>query len=268
MTPERSTTRRDVDVEIGWSSPQTVAAVIAAAPRPWLICLDVDGTLAPIAPRPEGAHLVSGARRALTALDDLDDVTVAIVSGRSLDDLEVHFRLPQRLVLVGSHGAETSSSLGRTESETARLAAVHTVLDQAATGLPGAWVESKAFGAAFHVRQADPVAAAAVIEHLRELFDRHGDLTVQPGHAVLEVAVRHTSKADAIDRLRVATRAGTVVFVGDDATDEHGFERLAGIGPGGIGVKVGAGPTAATWRVVDPVEVVELLIELVRVAAG
>lgn len=242
------------------ATPREVAALLRAAPRPWLVGVDVDGTLAPIAERPEDARLATGARAALTALDRVDGVTVAVVSGRSLTDLEVHFRLPHRLVLVGSHGAETSSSSGRTEAETTRLAAVHAVLQQTAEGLPGAWVESKTFGAAFHVRQAEPVAAAVALAQLGELFERHGDLTVQPGHAVLEIAVRHTSKADAVARLRTALGAATVVFVGDDATDERVFATLSATD---IGVKVGEGPTAAKVRLRDPDDVVELLAALV-----
>jgi trehalose 6-phosphate phosphatase len=238
------------------TAPGDVAALVRARPRPWLVGVDVDGTLAPIAPRPEAARLLAGARRSLTALDDLEGVTVAVVSGRSLTDLEVQFRLPTRLVLVGSHGAETPSSAGRTDDESQRLAAVHAVMDQAARALPGAWVESKAFGAAFHVRQADPEAAATAMARLGELFARHDELMVQPGHAVLEVSVRLTSKADAVGRLRVATGAATVVFIGDDATDERVF---ASLGPDDVGVKVGEGPTTASVRVRGPDDVVALL---------
>ena len=50
-----------------------------------LLGLDFDGTLAPIAPRPEDAVLPEGARRAIVGLV-ARGVDVAVISGRGLDD--------------------------------------------------------------------------------------------------------------------------------------------------------------------------------------
>jgi trehalose 6-phosphate phosphatase len=47
------------------------------------------------------------------------------------------------------------------------------------------------------------------------------------------------------------------VFVGDDATDEHGFEVVEG--RGGIAIRIGQGPTLASHRLTSPRELHRLL---------
>ena len=68
--------------------------------------------------------------------------------------------------------------------------------------------------------------------------------------------MRPTSKAAAIGRLRTATGARTVMFVGDDASDE---EVIAALGPADIGVRVGADPSRAAYRLGAPPAVVAML---------
>src|SRR3954467_6681926 len=75
------------------------------AGRPLLLLLDVDGTLAPIAERPEYAAVPPATQRVLAELVGLPDTPVAIVSGRSARDA-------RRLVgvkgvwVLGNHGIE------------------------------------------------------------------------------------------------------------------------------------------------------------------
>ncbi|MCW5944629.1 MAG: trehalose-phosphatase, partial [Cryobacterium sp.] len=65
----------------------------------------------------------------------------------------------------------------------------------------------------------------------------------------------------AIQILRARSRADSVLFIGDDVTDEDGFAVLT---EGDLGVKVGSGETSAEFRIEDPSEVEELLSALVR----
>ena len=73
---------------------------------------------------------------------------------------------------------------------------------------------------------------------------------------MLEVSVRPTSKATAMAEIRRTLRPGTVVFVGDDRSDEGVF---AGLQEGDLAVKVGAGDTLAAHRLRSPADVVEML---------
>ena len=246
-----------------------LAAELAARPRPWLIGVDVDGTLSPIVPRPETARLLPGAAEALHSLATREDVWVVVVSGRPLDDLRNLFEIPKSVMLVGSHGAEFDLSAGldeaprpKTEGERERLATVTALLDSAAATLDGGWVEHKPFAVALHYRLADPSAAASVVADLDRVLHEPGDLTVHHGHMVLEVAVRRTSKNGAVRFLRERLHPATVAFVGDDASDEHVMEHLE---PGDIGVKVGGGDTSAAHRLPSPDDVVAFLTALAAV---
>jgi trehalose 6-phosphate phosphatase len=231
-----------------------------------LIGADVDGTLSPIVARPEQARLLPGAADALDALAGRVDMWVVVVSGRPLDDLRHLFEIPKSVMLVGSHGAEfdLTASLDeapqpKTGEERERLNDVTVMLERAAASLEGGWVEHKPFAVALHYRLSDPTAAGPVIADLDERLHRPGNLTVHHGHMVLEVAVRRTSKNGAVRFLRERLQPATVVFVGDDASDEHVMEHLE---PTDVGVKVGGDDTAAPFRVPSPVEVVAFLSEL------
>jgi trehalose 6-phosphate phosphatase len=254
-----ATGRRAVDA-------QTLAAELWRRPRPWLIGVDVDGTLSPIVPRPEHARLLPGAADALHALATREDTWVVVVSGRPLDDLRYLFEIPKSVMLVGSHGAEfdLTATLDevpqpKTDDERERLNNVTVMLERAAGLLDGGWVEHKPFAVALHYRLADPTEAAPVIAELDAELHRPGDLTVHHGHMVLEVAVRRTSKNGAVQFLRERLRPATVVFVGDDASDEHVMEHLEA---GDVGVKVGGDVTAAAFRVPSPHDVVAFLTVL------
>jgi trehalose 6-phosphate phosphatase len=70
-----------------------------------------------------------------------------------------------------------------------------------------------------------------------------------PGKAVLDLAVLKVTKGSAVDALRGRLGVDAVFFAGDDVTDETVFTTLR---PGDVGVKVGAGETAAGHRVDTP----------------
>ena len=69
-----------------------------------LCCLDFDGTLAPIVSDPSEARIRSETEPVLRTLVERPTVTVAIVSGRSVDDLRD--RVDANAILVGNHGLE------------------------------------------------------------------------------------------------------------------------------------------------------------------
>jgi hypothetical protein len=86
-------------------------------------------------------------------------------------------------------------------------------------------------------------------------------VSVTEGKSVIELAVIATDKGHALDVLRHEAGASAAVFVGDDVTDERAFVRLAGPD---VGIKVGAGPSAAGFRVSDPAAVATVLALLVE----
>jgi trehalose 6-phosphate phosphatase len=115
-------------------------------------------------------------------------------------------------------------------------------------------------GVAFHYRQAEPPSAGSkASQRLAETFERLEGVWVRRGHLVVEAAVRQGTKAEVVAALRAEVHAGSVLFIGDDETDEDVFRAAE---PTDVTVRVGPGDTAARYRVAGPPEVIELLDRL------
>ncbi len=235
-----------------------------AAQRPLVVALDFDGTLAPLVDDPDASRPLPEAVAALRRIAEVPDVTLALVSGRSLVDLHRRAEVPVGTVLVGSHGGERGRAgehglvhdpIELTAEQDALLVQVGAGLQRAARGRDGVWVQHKPAAAVLHTRLAEREVAAAAT---REALAVVGDLGLSPmqGKDVVEVSVLAVTKGQALLALRDDVRAVTVLYAGDDTTDEHAFTDL---GDGDVTIKVGAGRTAARYRVPDPVALCEVL---------
>jgi trehalose 6-phosphate phosphatase len=226
-----------------------------AGVRRLLVALDFDGTAAYLVDDPMTAYPVSDVRDAVRGLSALADTTVAYVSGRPLVDLATLTAAGERVLLVGSHGAETSfedqGPLELSGDERRRLSGLGDALDAVRVRFPAARLEHKPAGMGVHTRGLETHLSRAIFEAARVAASAAGDYAVREGKEILEFAVRNDTKADAIRRLRLRTGADAVFFAGDDVTDEDGFAALTA---GDVSVKVGPGETAAAFRVADPDE--------------
>ena len=236
-------------------------ATLAATPR-LLIALDFDGTLAPEVDDPEKARATPEARAAVERLIELPRTRVALVSGRSLQDLEQVASFDDRVLLVGSHGIELrldepDDVLDLDEGEREQLDVLGQVLDQIADTLDSVWIEEKPAGFALHTRLAtERHSRFAHLVAVNELKAEAPDAKVRLGKNVIEFSVRSTTKGEAVEHLRRYTRASAVFYAGDDVTDEDAFVALTA---DDLGVKSGDGPTAADHRVAGPAEVAAVL---------
>jgi trehalose 6-phosphate phosphatase len=238
--------------------PAELDAALAdfAADRPLLVASDYDGVLAPLVGDPSAAVPLPGIADAVTRLAARDGVTVALVSGRGVADLQRTSGMAGSYRWVGSHGAEFDGPL--TDELAARRDSLAELLEPLVASTPGALLEVKPASVAVHVRQvADRDAAAALLEHARTLVD--SSLTLKPGKEVLEIAVTDADKGAALRRLVAEVAPARTMYLGDDVTDEDGFRAL---GPDDVTVKVGEGPTVARFRVQDPPAVLTLLHRL------
>ncbi len=197
-----------------------------------LVTADFDGTLAPIVDDPDDAEPMPRAVRALSTLARQPHTHVAVVSGRALADLEARLQpVPERVLLVGSHGSEFEPELvGRlTAEQLSDLSAVRAVVDEAAAGLAGVAAEHKDASSALHYRRAARQDAARAVWRLRVGKQGLGEsVHLRRGKKVVELAVLHAHKGQAVDRLRAELGATAVLFVGDDRTDEDAFGLAAG----------------------------------------
>jgi trehalose 6-phosphate phosphatase len=115
---------------------------------------------------------------------------------------------------------------------------------------------------ALHYRAA-PQHEALVHDVVRGAAGALGnDWLVQRGKMVVELRPAGADKGAAIAAfLADAPFAGRVpVFLGDDVTDEHGFEDVNRLG--GHSIKIGEGASAARWRLRDVREVERWLAEV------
>lgn len=252
----------------------TIAALArraAALPRPLLIALDVDGTIAPIVPVPEDARVPPETCAILDRLCAVPRVRVALVTGRderSLDQV-VHIRGAwiavehgRRVVRPGGHAGPL-----RLEPEAARrLEDFHGWAEEHALSR-GARIEEKEGAYAIHVRE---LAERSAGEAQRVLADaarvaKDLGLHVRHGRAVVEAEVHQGDKGRALQLLLRATRAASAIYIGDDVTD-HPALRIAEE-TGGLGIFVRSperrqSPRAASGSVTGPEQVTLLLAAL------
>lgn len=242
---------------------------LARTPR-LLVALDFDGTLSPLQKDAMAARMLPAARRAVSALAALPDTTVALVSGRSLVDLRViaEHRDDSPLWLAGSHGAEFwQPGAGVLESEDAPEEAalrdrLRAEAEAATAHLDGVWIEPKTFGLGVHTRGIPDAVGSEANRIVDELVTREAPAwRRRTGHHILEFSFRHEGKDTAVKTLRERTAATAVLFAGDDVTDEDAMRTLRA---GDLGVRVGAGETAASVTVADIPAFADLLALLAK----
>jgi len=247
----------------GTASPALDPALAAALDelatrRPLLLASDYDGVLARLRDDPAAAVPESGIPELLARLAAVPGVTVALVSGRGVADLQRTSGLVGDFRWVGSHGAEFDGPLtGELADRRDELVAALSPLVDA---VPGARLETKPAGAAVHVRTVpDRAAAARLLADAAAGPGTAPELTAKPGKDVLELAVTDADKGSALVRLRAELGAEAALYLGDDVTDEDGFRAL---GAGDVTVKVGDGETAAAHRLPDLTAVPAVLARL------
>jgi trehalose 6-phosphate phosphatase len=200
--------------------------------------LDLDGTLAPIAARPQDVLADPRRTRLLDRLKAGLEGRLAVVSGRTLADIDRI--LEGRITCVAAvHGLVRRDCQGglHETSPHAALEQVTQTLRRFAVRDPGLIVEEKGASVALHFRMAQPHGAAARVL-ARRLAGETG-LTLQDGDMVEELRTPGPAKGDSIRAFMGAPAfAGArPIFAGDDATDEHGFAEVARLD--GFGVLVG-----------------------------
>lgn len=233
---------------------------------PLVIMLDVDGTLAPIAPRPQDAAVPPETRRIISALAARPGVAVGLVSGRAAADARRMVSVA-KVWVIGNHGYETVGPDGE-ELVEPQFLAYRTAIAQAArrigpqvAAVPGVIFEDKIWTLTVHYRLADP----ALVPRLRATVDDTAkQLGLRVTNAKLAFEVRPPARVDkGTALLSLALRLGglepsaSLVFAGDDQTDEDAFRALRGRIPRAVTVRVTHGehaPSVAEFTVGDPGE--------------
>ena len=209
--------------------------------RKCAILLDIDGTILDLAPSPQQVWVPTGLRQTLARLDTLTGGALALVSGRSLHDIDLIFS-PLELAAIGGHGAELRATAGAEPLMRAKpLGAALKRKLAAITELgPGILAEDKGYSLALHFRLApekgEAVRAAvdAICAGLAPDF-----VEILPGKLVVEIKPAGVNKANAVcDLMNCAPFVDrNPIFIGDDTTDEPVFGVISRFG--GLGFSVG-----------------------------
>jgi trehalose 6-phosphate phosphatase len=228
----------------------------AGAPVPgldWAYFFDFDGTLVNIAELPGGIDLDPALRGLLGQLFHSVGGALALISGRAIVDLDRLIPSPH-LPAAGQHGIERRDATGRISGHpvpAGRLDEARRRLAETAARHPTLLVEDKGLSLALHYRRA-PALAGFAHRLMHSIQADLGDaFAVQGGKRIVELKPAGRDKGDAIHEFmqEIPFVGRTPLFIGDDATDEYGFAMVNRLG--GHSVKVGRGPTAATWRLPD-----------------
>lgn len=228
--------------------------------RHWAWFLDVDGTLLEIARHPDLVTADRALLRLLKRLDKACDGAVALISGRSLQQLEAIFN-PLTLATGASHGLELRTPSGdvrylgqavppREADRIAAFAAEH----------EGLLLERKTMSMSVHYRER-PDLENLVLETLQAIHkDVDNEFRLLRGKMVVEITPAAANKGSAIRTfMEMPPFAGRrPVFVGDDVTDEDGFIVVNEMD--GISVRIGNSPdSAARWYFSSTTELREWL---------
>jgi trehalose-phosphatase len=239
---------------------------------PLVLLLDVDGTLAPIAPRPEYASVPNDTRQILTDLAATENVRVVVISGRSAEDA-------RRLVdvagvwIIGNHGIEVAAP---GEAPTVRdavagyadsIAEAASRATRIADSLPGAIVENKRWTLSIHYRLAHPSVVPSLTARIAAIAKELG-LSLTGGKEVLELRPpveidKGTAAILVVEELGALSHGASILCAGDDRTDEDMFRAFRSRLPDAVSVWVGpesaVDRTTAQFHVPDTAAMCELL---------
>ena len=236
-------------------------------PHDACLFLDVDGTLIDIAATPDAVEVPASLLAALERADQALGGALALVSGRSIDDLDRLFA-PLRLKASGVHGAEFRFGAGEETRWTKAEPIPGDVwrdLRALLAAFPRCLVENKGFSFAVHYRAA-PETGARLREALELFLAQRVDLglSILPGHFVYELKRPAIHKGAAIaDFMARAPFAGRrPVFIGDDVTDTPGFAAVRE--RGGFAYSVGQPLPGVLATFADPAEVRRWLANIDR----
>lgn len=206
---------------------------ILADKKKVMFIFDYDGTLVPFYKNFNDAILSDENAALINKLSKTENTKTAIVTGRSLDNLKtlIKGKLDEDFMLYGSHGAETNVQETSQEEEhreinyTEHLDTIRKNLSH----IPHIVFEDKPLSVTVHYKTYPD--REELVRMLYAESEKHMELfRVQTGHDVFEFLPKDINKGKAIFDLHKKHPEYYLIFLGDDLTDNYGFEVINQLG--------------------------------------
>lgn len=201
--------------------------------------LDIDGTLLEFSSSPSAVVIPPDLPALLEHLQHQLDGALALISGRSLPDIEAMFG--KHIAIGAEHGALVRSADGGVITQAVpdpALARITPKLRQIVATSAGLLLEEKHYGLTLHWRAA-PALAQTMTCFVEGLVAPYKGLVLLPAHQALEIRTLGTDKATALQTfMAIHPFAGRrPIFIGDDVTDEPAIAHATALH--GVGLHVG-----------------------------
>src|SRR3954463_11781592 len=238
---------------------------VAGRLEEFAVLLDIDGTLLDLAPTPREVWVPPELSRTLNQLLERTSGALALVSGRSLNDIDLIFA-PEQFPAVGGHGAEMRLSIDG-EAVAAHAPPLDRELKRRLAAIaklsPGILLEDKGYSLALHYRlapHAEKAIYAAVSLIRADLPD--APIEVLPGKQVCEIKHSGFTKASGVRELMTHApfKGRRPLFIGDDVTDETVFAIMPDLD--GVAFSVGRRARGVAGHFDSPSDVREFLAHL------
>src|SRR3954451_22212228 len=229
------------------------------------VLLDIDGTLLDLAPTPREVWVPPDLSKTLNRLLDRTFGAVALVSGRSLNDIDLIFA-PEQFPAVGGHGAEMRIAID-SEAVASHAPPMDKELKRRLAAIarlsPGILLEDKGYSLALHYRLAPHAEKAiyAAVSLIRADLP-NAPIEVLPGKCVCEIKHSGFTKASGVRELmkREPFKGRRPFFIGDDVTDETVFAIMPDLD--GLAFSVGRRAKGVAGHFDAPSDVREFLAHL------
>jgi trehalose 6-phosphate phosphatase len=254
-------------VRDGEEAPEAVPVPASLIPHlsQTAVLLDIDGTLLDLMPTPREVWVPPGLAETLNRLMVKTNGALALVSGRSLNDIDLIFA-PDVFPAVGGHGAEMRIDLD-SDSVAAHAPPMDKELKRRLAAIaklsPGILLEDKGYSLALHYRLAPHAEKAiyAAVSLIRADLP-NAPIEVLPGKCVCEIKHSGFTKASGVRELmtREPFRGRRPFFIGDDVTDETVFAIMPDMD--GLAFSVGRRAKGVAGHFDAPSDVREFLTRL------
>ena len=214
----------------------------------YCLFLDIDGTISEFHPDPTLSFIPKHTLEQLNTIQQYK-IPVIAVTGRTVKDALRLFH-PLELPIAGTHGLEIRFSdkhLLPSPLNSLNFQNIYTDIQASCASYPKLRIERKTYAIAIHFREHPELEPIA--RHISDrILQQYPELKLNTGKCVYELILAQADKGKAIEHIYSQNKLNhfTPMFIGDDRTDESGFQTIKQIG--GISIKVSEGETCAQYR--------------------